>query len=77
MNKSNALSVTKLLPELQALARVDKLRVMQFLISELAREEGETLQADTDYPVWSPYDAFDAANSLLDALMEEQIDSGA
>ena len=76
MNKSNALSVTKLLPELQALARVDKLRVMQFLISELAREEGETLQADTDYPVWSPYDAFDAANSLLDALREEQIDYG-
>jgi hypothetical protein len=69
-----SLSLAELLPKLRALSRADKLRVMQFLISELAREEGETLQADTDYPVWTPYDAFEAAASLLEALKEAQID---
>jgi hypothetical protein len=47
---------------------------MQFLVSELAREEGITLlQSNGDYPIWAPYDAFDAANTLLNALKEEQI----
>jgi hypothetical protein len=35
------MSVTELLPTLQKLSRADKLQVMQFLISELAREENE------------------------------------
>jgi hypothetical protein len=69
-----SLSLAELLPKLRALSRADKLRVMQFLIAELAREEGKTLQADTDYPVWSPYDAFEAAAGLLEALKEAQID---
>jgi hypothetical protein len=66
--------ITELLPKIQALPRADKLRLMQFLVSELAREEGITLlQPNEDYPIWTPYDAFDAATTLLDALKEEQV----
>jgi len=47
---------------------------MQFLVFELAREEGVALlQPGEDYPMWTPYDAFDAASTLLNALKEEQI----
>jgi hypothetical protein len=66
--------ITELLPKIQALPRADKLRLMQFLVSELAREEGITLlQPNEDYPIWTPYDAFDAATTLLNALKEEQV----
>jgi hypothetical protein len=45
---------------------------MQFLVSELAREEGITLlQFNEDYPIWAPYDAFEAATTLLNALGED------
>jgi hypothetical protein len=66
--------ITELLPKVQALPKADKLRLMQFLVSELAREEGVTLlQPDADYPIWTPYNAFDAATTLLNALKEEQV----
>lgn len=65
--------IAELLPKIQALSKADKLRLMQFLVSELAREEGVTLlQPNEDYPIWTPYNAFDAATTLLKALQEEQ-----
>ena len=66
--------ITELLPKVQTLPKADKLRLIQFLVSELAREEGITLlQPNADYPIWTPYNAFDAANILLSALKEEEI----
>jgi hypothetical protein len=65
------MSVTELLPTLRSLGRADKLRVMQFLVSELAKEEG-LLLAGAEYPVWSPYNAFDGATTLLNVLAEDK-----
>lgn len=66
--------VTELLPKVQVLSRADKLRLMQFLVFELAREEGVALlRPDQDYPIWTPYDAFEAAETLLNALEREQV----
>lgn len=61
---------TELLSTLQALDHADKLRVMQFLVNELAREEGALLPAGTLYEVWSPYNAPAAAGALLQMLQE-------
>jgi hypothetical protein len=45
------MTVTELLPVLHRLSRADKLCVMQFLVSELAREEAERgHQAETPAP---------------------------
>jgi hypothetical protein len=67
-------ALAELLPSLKALPRADKLRAMQFLVSELAREEEITLlEPDVAYPIWTPYDAFDAAATLLEFLKEEHI----
>lgn len=38
---------------------------------ELAREEGVILEAATQYPLWSPYNAFEAADALLKELKSE------
>jgi len=57
-----------LLPTLRDLDRADKLRVMQFLVAELAKDEDALLIPEASYPVWSPHSAFDAADTLLAAL---------
>jgi hypothetical protein len=64
--------IDELLPQVQALPKADKLRLMQFLVFELAWEEGVALfQPDADYPIWTPYNAFDAASTLLSALYDQ------
>jgi len=65
------MSINELAPILSGLDRADKLRVMQLLIQELAREEGALLSGNS-YPIWSPYASFEAANVLLEALNTEQ-----
>ena len=45
---------------------------MQFLVHELAKEEGELFVPDAEYPIWSPYDAFGAADALLQALRADE-----
>jgi len=64
--------LTQLLPELQTLNRADKLRVMQFLVFELAKEEDILIPPGTSFPVWSPYEAFGAADALLIMLKAEE-----
>lgn len=64
------MSINELVPILSGLDRADKLRVMQLLIQELAKEEGALLSGES-YPIWSPYGSFDAANVLLEALNKE------
>ncbi len=62
------MSFTELVPALQDLTRADKLRAVQFLVIELAKEENALLKPYASYPIWSPYESFDAAKMLLDAL---------
>jgi len=62
------MEVMELLPQLRQLSRSDKLYIMQFLVSELAAEQTDLIQPNLNYPVWSPYDAFEAANTMLQVL---------
>ena len=45
------MELTELLPTLRELNRSDKLRVMQFLVSELAKEENALLNVSESYPI--------------------------
>ncbi len=58
----------ELLDQLRELNRADKLHVIQVLASQLAQEEDELLKPGADYPIWSPYDAYEAADAMLKAL---------
>ena len=67
------MSVDHLLPVLQALPREDKLRLVQFLVGNLAQEEGlKPLKAQTEHPIWSPHGAYEAADALLGVLEAEK-----
>jgi hypothetical protein len=57
-----------LLPELHRLSRADKLRAMSFLVNELAKDEDVLLTHGALYEVWSPYDASQAAETLVNML---------
>ncbi|WP_148590768.1 hypothetical protein [Aquisphaera giovannonii] len=69
------MSLTELLPSIRGLSRPEKLRLIQVLAAELAAAESPTpapLAEGETYPVWSPYDAHEAAATLLNLLDEER-----
>lgn len=65
------MSLAELLPELQSLSRVDKLRLIQLLAEELARDEAGLLEPGQSYPVWSPDTAYPAAAVMMHGLESE------
>ena len=67
------MSYSELLSTLQTLSRADKLKVMQFLVQELAaEEEALLLQPGATYSVWSPYNSHNAAQKLAVLLEEDK-----
>lgn len=66
------MTVAELFPTLRRLTRIEKLRVMQFLVTELAREEEPTLESGATYSVCSPLNSHEAAHTLAQLLESEQ-----
>jgi hypothetical protein len=67
------MSLTELMTQIQELPKIDKLRLMQFLATELVREEDENFFVENqEYPIWSPYNCSDAANVLMNLLATKQ-----
>ena len=50
---------------------MDKFRAVQFLTAELAQGEAG-LTPGAEYPIWSPYEAHDAAATLTNFLKEQK-----
>ena len=70
------MTLEELFTELRKLNRADKIRAMQTLIQDLAAEENALLVPGATYDVWSPYDAGDAAQTLLSMLENEKDANG-
>jgi hypothetical protein len=67
------MTLTELLPSLHALPRSEKWRLIQLMVADLAREEDAIpIEDGQAYPIWSPHDAFEAAETLLKALADEE-----
>jgi hypothetical protein len=66
------MSLAKVLPEVRALSRLDKIRLIQWLAQDLERDETSLIEPGRAYPVWSPDRAFRAAVALLQALEEDK-----
>jgi hypothetical protein len=63
------MSLIELLSTARTLSRADRIRLVQYLIGDLAREEGVApVVAAAAYPVWTPLHAFDAAATMLESL---------
>ena len=69
---NSKVQLAELMPTLENLPRHDKLEVVRYLMSDLTRREGvDLLQNGASYPVWTPFDAFDAAKSLQQMLDQD------
>jgi len=67
------MSLTELMTQIQELPKIDKLRLMQFLATELVREEDQNVFVENqEYPIWSPYNCSEAANVLMNLLATKQ-----
>jgi hypothetical protein len=66
------MTLTEVLSEVQALSRLDKIRLIQILAQELERDEEGLIEPGRSYPVWSPDRAITAAAALLQALEDEK-----
>jgi hypothetical protein len=66
------MSLVEILPEVQSLSRLDKLRLIQVLAQDLERNDDVLIEPGRSYPVWSPDRAFTAAAALLQALEEDK-----
>lgn len=65
--------LAELMSQIQELPKIDKLRLMQFLATELVKEEEPNFfVANREYPVWSPYNCSEAANVLMNLLATKQ-----
>jgi hypothetical protein len=66
------MKLDEILPALHKLPPADRFRAVQFLTAELALAQGEGgILPCAEYPVWSPYDAHDAAATLTQYLRDE------
>jgi len=67
------ISTNQLLPTLQVLPRADKLGIVQFLVLQLAQEEGVNSSVVTNNDLdWKLYNTSNAADTLLNMLMEDK-----
>jgi hypothetical protein len=67
------MSLADLLPNIRSLSRVEKLHLIQLIAHELAEGEADPcIPPNRSYPVWSPDQAFPAAEALLQALSAEK-----
>lgn len=66
------MTTAELFLTLKSLPRLEKLKVMQFLIMELARDEEPSLQSGATYSLWSPLNSHEAAHQLAELLESEQ-----
>jgi uncharacterized protein YihD (DUF1040 family) len=89
---SSDMSLSELLPTVAQLSHQDKLRLIHFLLLAIAKEEGYELQLSelesqenlllkqleaTEAVVWSPYDAYGAAQTLSELLVTAQQENNA
>jgi len=63
----------ELIPTVKKLPRIDKLRLMQFLATDLVETDREQLPVmHEQYPVWTPVNAVATGETLLQLLQKHE-----
>jgi hypothetical protein len=70
------MSLIELLTTARTLCRAERIRLVQYLIADLAREDGlAPLEEGAAYPIWTPLQAFEAAATMLEAAGKANVDT--
>jgi hypothetical protein len=62
------MSANDVLPVIQALPRSEQLKLVHAIIDSLAASDPRSLIPDGEYPIWSQYDSYEAAATLMKLL---------
>lgn len=66
------MSAAELAPLIDALPRLEKFQLLQFLVSSITKEENITpLDPTVTYPMWTPYNTPDGTVNVLATLLAE------
>jgi hypothetical protein len=73
------MTLTEILPSLQKLSHFEKVKAIQFLATELTKDEqtSDILENGKTYEIWSPYNSFSAEKELTDMLQQHLLEKEA
>lgn len=66
------MSLSELIPLVNNLSPSDKLSLFKLLATQVPDGELQAIFSASEYPVWSPYDATEAENILMQMIQNEQ-----
>lgn len=67
------MSLAELIPLVNNLSQSDKLSLFKLLATQIPDAELQVIfSSASEYPIWSPYDATEAANILMQMIQDDQ-----
>jgi len=66
------MSLVELIPLVNNLSQSDKLSLFKLLAAQIPDAELQAIFSASEYPVWSPYDAVEASNTLMHMIQDDQ-----
>ncbi|MCY7336617.1 MAG: hypothetical protein LH613_10460 [Chamaesiphon sp.] len=66
------MSLVELIPLVSNLSQLDKLSLFKLLVAQIPDAEIQVIFSASEYPVWSPYDATEAANILMQMIQDDK-----
>ena len=66
------MSLVELLPLVNDLNQSDKLSLFKLLAAQIPDAELQAIFSASAYPIWSTYDATEAANMLMQMIQDDQ-----
>jgi hypothetical protein len=66
------MSLTEIIPLVNNLSQPDKLSLFKLLAAQVPDAELQVIFSASEYPVWSPYDAVEASNILIQMIRDDQ-----
>jgi hypothetical protein len=66
------MSLAELIPSIDSLSQSDKLSLFKLLAVQIPDAELQVIFSASEYPVWSPYEATEAANILMQMIQDDQ-----
>lgn len=66
------MSLAELIPLVNDLSQSDKLSLFKLLAAQIPDAQLQVIFSKSEYPVWSPYDATEAANILMQIIRDDR-----
>lgn len=66
------MSLAELLPLVNNLSQSDKLSLFKLLAAQIPDAELQVIFSASEYPVWSPHDATEAADILMQMIQDDR-----